>query len=527
MNSFLFTEVDLRWARFPGRIPVAAVACGHQHTLFLTAAGTVHSCGLGEYGRLGHGDERSLSRPTLIESLVGERVTQIAAGPGHSVAVSWEGKAFTWGWGFMGSLGHGSEADCLNPTRVSLPHDVGPRDTPGAAGTLRSTRSTEGAEDSAGGVAGCGRGFMGTLGHSNEADCLNPTRVSNPCNLGPRDTLKPNYLLRDALLTPGAEVPAGDVAGCVQIDRVTCATASTYRTVLGMNSGRVLMTIPLEFSTSTSNSGSFLEIGRLPDGLQCWRVGIDRYWYDLFFTVFVIDSAGHVHIIREDGMYTRPPFVSTQADEGCEGCGGGTGIGSGAKVGVGHQVKCSDVFLSPCDNTRTANHVSFIPDGMHGLGSAISVVVISSDGSLLTATANVRGVHELRRRMSDGVFCAAVFFVESKPYGLLMVDGGASLLTWGTAHSGQLGHGHSQIVVAPTAVTSAFVLGSTSWKRDGTRSSNVRVSLSDDGRSIRPSVASGGGGDAADKPPRREAFLLALVDAAADERDALEEPLAV
>ncbi|CAN0344425.1 unnamed protein product, partial [Ectocarpus sp. 12 AP-2014] len=121
MNRFLFTEVDLGWGRFPGRIPVAAVACGQRHTLILTAVGTVHSCGLGDYGRLGHGNEASLSRPTLIESLAEERITQVAAGEAHSVAVSWSGKAYTWGWGYLGILGRGSDADVLKPTRVAIP----------------------------------------------------------------------------------------------------------------------------------------------------------------------------------------------------------------------------------------------------------------------------------------------------------------------------------------------------------------------------------------------------------------------
>ncbi|CAN0537538.1 unnamed protein product, partial [Ectocarpus sp. 8 AP-2014] len=76
---------------------------------------------LGDYGRLGHGSEASLSRPTLIESLAGERITQVAAGEAHSVAVSWSGKAFSWGWGYKGVLGQGSDADVLEPTRVAIP----------------------------------------------------------------------------------------------------------------------------------------------------------------------------------------------------------------------------------------------------------------------------------------------------------------------------------------------------------------------------------------------------------------------
>lgn len=44
-RSFFFQEVDLKWGQFPGRVPVAAVACGNHHTLILSMVGTVHSCG--------------------------------------------------------------------------------------------------------------------------------------------------------------------------------------------------------------------------------------------------------------------------------------------------------------------------------------------------------------------------------------------------------------------------------------------------------------------------------------------------
>lgn len=36
--------------------------------------------------------------------------------------MSWSGKAYTWGWGHQGILGHGSDADVWKPTRVAIPH---------------------------------------------------------------------------------------------------------------------------------------------------------------------------------------------------------------------------------------------------------------------------------------------------------------------------------------------------------------------------------------------------------------------
>ena len=353
---------------------------------------------LGEYGRLGHGDGRSLSRPALVESLVNERVTQIAAGAAHSVAVSWEGEAFTWGWGFMGTLGHGNEVDCFDPTRMRLPDYVGPSDASGAADTLHDTRSTLGADDS-----------------------------------------------------------TADAAGCVQMERVTCAAAARRVTVLGTSRGRVLC-LP------NMHTVGFDELGRLPEGLRCWRVETALSLCRPSLTVFVIDSAGHAHILEKGEGNLRASFVSTQADEGCKSCGDGMSMGRGGEGGgivdsgqrcaqgggllpvsaaplrpTASLVKCCSVLVSPSEYIR-GEQVSFVPDGVRSLGwrSAVSVAVVSDDGSLMTATTDGSGVYKLRRRRSDGVVCAAVVVNQNIPYGLLMVDGGASLLTWGSAITGQV-----------------------------------------------------------------------------------------
>lgn len=356
---------------------------------------------LGEYGRLGHGNGHSLSRPALVESLVNERITQIAAGAAHSVAVTWEGEAFTWGWGFMGTLGHGNEEDCFDPTRVYIPDYVGPRDASGAADMLRNTHSSRGADDS-----------------------------------------------------------TADATGCVQMERVTCATATSNKTVLGTSRGRVLNSICV--SLPTIFTVGFVELGRLSEGLRCWRVETALSLCRPSLTVFVVDSDGHAHMFEEGEGNLRTSFVSAQADEDCNSCGDGMSIGRGGKGGEmvhgdkrlqegGLQpvpaaplrspaslIKCCSVFVSPSEYSR-GEQVSFVPDGLRGWGPAASVVVVvSDDGSLMTATTDGSGVHELRRRRSDGVVCAAVGVNQSQPYGLLMVDDGASLLTWGSAITGQV-----------------------------------------------------------------------------------------
>ena len=51
-----------------GGLAIREVAAGYEHSLMLSACGRVWSCGVGEYGRLGHGNVQNFSRPRLIEA---------------------------------------------------------------------------------------------------------------------------------------------------------------------------------------------------------------------------------------------------------------------------------------------------------------------------------------------------------------------------------------------------------------------------------------------------------------------------
>jgi alpha-tubulin suppressor-like RCC1 family protein len=65
-------------------------------------------CGFGPGGRLGTGDETTRFGYVCIEGggLAGKKVTAIALGQNHSMAVSSEGEIFTWGTNTWGQLGY-------------------------------------------------------------------------------------------------------------------------------------------------------------------------------------------------------------------------------------------------------------------------------------------------------------------------------------------------------------------------------------------------------------------------------------
>ncbi|KAJ0410429.1 hypothetical protein P43SY_002761 [Pythium insidiosum] len=69
---------------------VEAIACGSEHALVLTEQGELYSCGWGEHGNLGHGDQENRCLLTRVEFFAarGLRVQSVAAGGAVSIAVT-------------------------------------------------------------------------------------------------------------------------------------------------------------------------------------------------------------------------------------------------------------------------------------------------------------------------------------------------------------------------------------------------------------------------------------------------------
>ena len=97
---------------FPEGVQVAQVSCSvgehHGHTLALTRDGKVYTWGDGYKGKLGMGDHESRYTPVLVEPshFNSEHVSVVCAGGIHSTAATSEGNVYTWGCGSDGRLGH-------------------------------------------------------------------------------------------------------------------------------------------------------------------------------------------------------------------------------------------------------------------------------------------------------------------------------------------------------------------------------------------------------------------------------------
>ncbi|XP_041440166.1 E3 ubiquitin-protein ligase HERC2 isoform X2 [Xenopus laevis] len=96
------------------------IACGSSHSAAITSSGELYTWGLGEYGRLGHGDNTTQLKPKMVKVLLGHRVIQIACGSrdAQTLALTDEGLVFSWGDGDFGKLGRGGSEGCNVPQNI-------------------------------------------------------------------------------------------------------------------------------------------------------------------------------------------------------------------------------------------------------------------------------------------------------------------------------------------------------------------------------------------------------------------------
>lgn len=94
--------------KFDGSSRISAIAAGSNHVVALDTYGVVHTWGAGQQGQLGrHVPVRRGLNGTRPERLGLRGIVLIGAGTYHSFAVNKEGQVFGWGLNSMGQLGLG------------------------------------------------------------------------------------------------------------------------------------------------------------------------------------------------------------------------------------------------------------------------------------------------------------------------------------------------------------------------------------------------------------------------------------
>ena len=155
-------------------VKVTAVAGGLFHVLAVTSTGAVFAWGWNIVGQLGDGSTNGSDVPVKVRLPGGgAKVTAVAAGYAHSVALTSTGAVLAWGYNADGQLGNGSTGTSDVPVNVSLP--TGTKVTGVAAGALQSMALT-----STGAVLAWGYNADGELGDGTKTISDVPVKVKLP-----------------------------------------------------------------------------------------------------------------------------------------------------------------------------------------------------------------------------------------------------------------------------------------------------------------------------------------------------------
>ena len=162
----------------PTNTTATAITAGSTHTCALLNTGQISCWGAGGDGRLGTGDTNNLSTPSAPITLpANTTATAITAGTFHTCALLNTGQISCWGAGGDGQLGTG---DTNNLSTPSAPITL-PTNTTATAITAGSTHTC--ALLNTGQISCWGNNFFGQLGTGNTTDLSTPSApITLPTN---------------------------------------------------------------------------------------------------------------------------------------------------------------------------------------------------------------------------------------------------------------------------------------------------------------------------------------------------------
>eukprot|EP00586_Coscinodiscus_wailesii_P012317 CAMPEP_0172506562 /NCGR_PEP_ID=MMETSP1066-20121228/196112_1 /TAXON_ID=671091 /ORGANISM="Coscinodiscus wailesii, Strain CCMP2513" /LENGTH=476 /DNA_ID=CAMNT_0013283641 /DNA_START=110 /DNA_END=1540 /DNA_ORIENTATION=- len=173
-NDYL-TPLPPTWAG-GNAIPVDQISCGGFHFMVITDLLHLYTTGLNNYGQLGHGDIESRDTLTRVEALANKRVARVAGGFHHTLCLTQDGNAFSFGRGDSGQLGVTDTLPAsgyceMAPVPVTLPDAEKGKDI--SCGSNHCLLMSEN-----GNVYTWGYGDLGALGHGKEKDEFRPKKLN-------------------------------------------------------------------------------------------------------------------------------------------------------------------------------------------------------------------------------------------------------------------------------------------------------------------------------------------------------------
>jgi alpha-tubulin suppressor-like RCC1 family protein len=121
IGNYISIDIPIRINNLK-QLKITQIACGVGHTIALTDNNLIYAWG--RFYKPENKNDKIMSTsgdypyPTLIESLSNESIIKIAAGNNHSMAITELGDLYTWGEGIYGQLGHGINNNEQYPKKI-------------------------------------------------------------------------------------------------------------------------------------------------------------------------------------------------------------------------------------------------------------------------------------------------------------------------------------------------------------------------------------------------------------------------
>ena len=181
-NSSVPVAVKIAGTPLAGKT-IVQIAAGANHNIVLTSDGAVYTWGWNYHGQLGNNTKTNSNTIVAVQTIgtpiAGKKIVKIAAGQGHSLALTDDGMVYTWGRNDTGQLGNNATTDAMLPVAVTV------TGTPMSNKTIVEIASGARhslAIDSSGKVYAWGHNGSGQLGNNSTVNALTPVAVQAPAD---------------------------------------------------------------------------------------------------------------------------------------------------------------------------------------------------------------------------------------------------------------------------------------------------------------------------------------------------------
>lgn len=453
---------------------VSQVAAGQQFSAALTKTGAVYVWGENGAGVLGRPAGDSSTLPVKVQLPADVKIDQIDAGNGWIIALSQEGKVYTWGNNATGQLGSGNKTNASTPAQIKS----------GAIPSGTKITKVWAGADSAYALGddkklyAWGANTHGQLGVGDQTDRLTPIAVLTgaiPAGVTPHDIATSGVPGSSNDPRPGAHVLM------LGSDGLLYAWGANAEGQLGDGTTN-LRTLPVQVSTDTTLGVTFSVIG--VGANTSYALGSDSRTYSWGWNSYgqlgdgsktgrskpgTMETGALTEGVSPTSLKGGLRFVETIGSDGYAyslGAGAAGVLGSGSTTDAGNWAKLARVpaLLSPAQQKLTGSTGSTVtstslrgiglygtlaftssalPDGISvnsqtgvvtGKLKASSQITLSATGSRIDKTAATASITLL---LDDGNFSD----VAAAWKHTVAVDTNGDVFTWGLNDDGQLGDG--------------------------------------------------------------------------------------